>query len=77
MTKTKPESDFILVRPKRDSATRAAFSILNNTGNHDHTESLKDHVFLQMKEEVPMCPPMEEWVHKDDYAYYQELHKRG
>ncbi len=69
-----PKTDYVFVRPKRDSATRMSFSLLNNTGDRDHTEYLKDHVFLQMKE--GMVGPMEEWVHKDDYEYYhQELHK--
>lgn len=69
-----PKTDYVFVRPKRDSVNRMSFSVLKNTGDRDHTQYLKDHVFLQMKEGT--TDPMEEWVHKDDYEYYyQELHK--
>lgn len=70
MTKTKPESDFFILRPKRDNLSRLnemSFSICRNKEDLDMT----GYVYLKTKDNG-----MEEWVHEDDYpSYHEEMHK--
>jgi hypothetical protein len=66
MTKAKPDSDFILVRPEfcktPDGGTR--FSILRNNEKLD----LTDLVYLKTLDNG-----IEEWVHKNVYQFYYDL----
>lgn len=68
--KTKPETDFLIVRPKRDNLSRInenSFSIWRNKEDLDMT----GYVYLKTTDNG-----MEEWVHENDYpSYYKELHK--
>lgn len=68
--KTKPETEFIIRRPKKVNLSRLnenSFSIIRNTEDLDMT----GYVYLKT-----MDNGMEEWVHVDDYSYYyKELHK--
>lgn len=65
--KTKPESEFVMVRPKRDDSPTINVSIYRN----NEKLNLTDFRYMRIQENG-----LEEWVHKDDYDfYYDHYHK--
>ena len=67
MTKTKPETDFIIVRPKRENHPSGSFSLWRNREDIDMT----GYAYLKTNENG-----LEVWVHEDDYSFYhKKMHK--
>lgn len=59
--KTKADSDFVMIRSKRNSPTRVDFSIVRNNEKLD----LTDLRYMRTQENG-----VEEWVHVEDYEHY-------
>jgi|694.fasta_scaffold94107_2 hypothetical protein len=68
MTKTKPESDFILVRREKPDFNNPEHTIMFSIERNNEKTDLTDLVYLKTQDNG-----IEEWVHKDVYQFYYDL----
>jgi hypothetical protein len=68
MTKTKPESDFILVRREKPDFNNPEHTIMFSIERNNEKTDLTDLVYL-----TTQANGIEEWVHKDTYQFYYDL----
>lgn len=70
-TKTKPSTEYVLVRSKRNEVEpgrmSATVSIIKNDDGFDFT----DYRYWRMSPSA--SSPVEEWVHKDELELYQHV----